>query len=68
MSSRPYLCPACQKPLGVMTRWAYRGAIHAKLRTAGRSVLVEKTWRGTYISCNCGKRIRLADDVEVSVR
>jgi hypothetical protein len=69
MSSRPFLCPACHKSLGTMTRWAYKGTVHAKLRMTNRSASVGRNWSGVlFVHCPCGKKVRLPEDVEVSVR
>jgi hypothetical protein len=52
-----------------MTRWAYKGTVHAKLRITSRSASVGRNWSGVlFVHCPCGKKVRLPEDVEVSVR
>jgi hypothetical protein len=68
VSSRPYLCPACQKPIGTVVTRHSRGNVHTRLVTAGRWVEVERRWHGAYLRCSCGKRVRLSNDLEIVSR
>ena len=68
MSSRPFLCPECQKPLGTVVTRHSRDKTHARLVTAGRWVEVQRRWNGAFLRCSCGRRTRLSNDLEIVSR
>ena len=68
MASRALHCPACGKSLGTVIRWAYKGTVHARFFTNAPNVVIEKYWRGRFVHCPCGEKVKLGEDVEATIR
>lgn len=70
MSSHPFHCSKCYVTLGQLVRKQdHRGRPIARLKLnlnvehAGRLL-----FRGTYVACKCGEKVRVPDDVTVEFR
>lgn len=67
MSSRPFCCPHCRKPLGTLQDWHYRGQRHTRLKLNREVQQTEQVRTGWRLKCRCGAWCRISDGVTIQI-
>jgi len=70
MPPRSFRCPACGVALGTVSRKQdHRGKPRDRLRLTAQAVSVHRIlFRGTWVECQCGERVKVPKGVTVEIR